>query len=157
MASARATVIVYCDASAHSVPIGPLTLGVDDADDLPDDVVIWGVFRWDDDGRWTLEPFSARRGGRTRQPHRKAAQWIAADGSPIALSGMDMERMADDLARAQRVAGAGDTEFGHRYQLRCPECDYEVRRSGTKLHAQLEALAAQRITAISLAGLNGRR
>lgn len=153
------SILVYCDATPHSTPIGPLIIGSDPQ--LPDDIVVLAEFTRDDmdatDG-WHAVPFSARRDGQFGDAHRMTEQLIAADGSVVGLWGMDLPRQTAEIARARAVAGRDDlTALGRRYQLRCPACGYEVRRNGDKLATQFEALAAQNIAAVSLAGLNGGR
>lgn len=118
-----ASVIVYCDAASHTrAPLGPVLLGPDaDARLRPSDAVVLGVFRRDADAdadRWTLLPYSARRGGR--------------------------------LSRTQyRAVEAGN--------LRCPECDDTVRVNADRFNADLDAVAARDVSAMSLVGLRELR
>jgi hypothetical protein len=151
-------VTVYCDAAEHSDPIGPQWPGRqwESGCGLPDDVVIVAEFGRHPDIGWTVEPFSARWGGRVRQPHKNTVQYLAADGSKVPLSGMDMSRQAADLERARNLAGTAELwSLGRRYNMLCPVCrHHEVRRSGDKMHSQLDSVVIQGFTGISLAFLN---
>jgi hypothetical protein len=150
--------LVYCDDAEHSDPVDPRRIRDADGDDLPDDVVMVAGFARRADVGWIVDPFSARWGGRVREPHRNTVQFIDAGGSKVALAGMDLSRQADAVARARALAGStGDDQWrmGLRYWMRCPVCHHhEVRRGGIKMHAQFDAVVAQGISAVSLAGLN---
>lgn len=134
-----AALVVYCDAESHSTPVGPLVVGPDAADELPDDVVVLGEFTRDDADGWQWLPMAA---------HRRAEQQLAADGSVVPLWGMDLARQTAALERA--------TPVGRRYELRCRECGLKAPwHSEAKLFSRLDSVVAQSISGISLAGLNG--
>lgn len=158
MTDDAARLLVYCDDAEHSDPVDPRRVRDADADDLADDVVIVAAFERRPDVGWIVDPFSSRWGGRVRNPHRNTVQYIDAAGSKIALSGMDLSRQADAVTRARALAGsAGDKQWrmSLRYWMQCPVCHHhEVRRGGDKMHAQFDAVAAQGVSAVSLAGLN---
>jgi hypothetical protein len=151
--------LVYCDEADHSRGrVDPRRVDEAGVDDLPDDVVIVAAFERRPDVGWIVDPFSARWGGRMRNPHRNTVQHIDAAGSKIALGGMDLHRQATAVTRARGLAGgAGDRPWrmGLRYWMMCPVCHHhEVRRGGDKMHAQFDAIAAQGLSAVSLEGLN---
>ena len=115
------------------------------ADPSHDGEVLVAVFiAWGEDG-WTAD-----RGG----------QLIGADGKPVKVregkpsahhrpGNLAMRHVADRLTAAGDLTGAYT-----RYELRCPACGARApRRRADSLHPVLNTLAAQRITAISLAGL----
>ncbi|HEX3284959.1 MAG TPA: hypothetical protein VHT50_09940 [Mycobacterium sp.] len=151
--------LVYCDDADHSQDrVDPRRVSDAGVDHLPDDVVIVAAFERRPDVGWIVDPFSARWGGRVRNPHRNTVQYIDASGSKIALAGMDLHRQTDAVTRARALAGsAGDQPWrmGLRYWMSCPVCHHhEVRRGGDKMHAQFDAVAAHGVSAVSLAGLN---
>lgn len=134
-----AVLVVYCDAESHSTPVGPLMVGPDAADRLPDDVVVLGEFTRDDAEGWQWFPMAA---------NRRSEQHLAADGSVVPLWGMDMGRQAAALEHA--------TPVGRRYDLRCRECGLKAPwHSEAKLFTRLSSVVVQGVSGISLAGLNG--
>lgn len=150
---------MYCDDAAHSPDrVDPRQVSDADGDDLPEDVVIVASFERRPDIGWIVDPFSARWGGRVRNPHRNTVQYIDAAGSKVALSGMDLERQADAVTRARALAGSAGKQLwrmGLRYWMMCPVCHHhEVRRGGDKMHAQFDDVVAHGVSAVSLALLN---
>ena len=153
--------LVYCDDPDHSRDrVDPRRVSDADADDLPDDVVIVAAFERRPDVGWIVEPFSARWGGRVRNPHRNTVQYIDAGGKVVPLWG-NLRQQADAVAAAHSRSGAGDGgewSMNRRYQMMCPVCRsdrrQEVRRSGDKMHNDFDFVVAQGYSAVSLAILN---
>lgn len=119
---------------------------------------------------WLPEPFETVGDphdpeGRIRTPRRLGGvEYLAADGTTV--RGWDggrgisdhtgSARLIAELDRARAVAGAGPDEmldFARRYELRCPLCGDNVRRSDAKLQKHFNLLWAQDITRISLRGI----
>lgn len=148
-------IALYC--AAHGTPVGDTLMA---GDRLPDDVVVLGEFGHTQGVGWHMVPFSARWGGRqARHPDPRAQQHIAPDGSVVRLWGHEADRQLAEVQRASELAGADRNPVpGLRWRLRCPEseCGVEVRRGRDRLNQQFDALAAHRVAAISLQGLQGR-
>lgn len=160
--------LVYCDDKAHTLyRVDPRQVRDADADDLPDDVVIIAGFTHDPDVGWIVDPFSARWGGRVRDPHRNTVQYINAAGKVVPLWG-NLRQQADAVTAAKSMAGAGDGEewsMGRRYQMMCPVClpgrgrdrrRQEVRRSDGRMSEDFNSVVKRGYSAVSLAFLNGQ-
>lgn len=131
------TIVVYCDAASHEPWVRVYTR--DYRGWMPE---MFDNFDPDDGSDRLGRPFKAKRDG--------GVTWHDADGDPVPLwdQGRNLHEAAERI-----VPALAATPTGRRLVIRCPFCGDGVRRTGDRFDGQMDALAAQGVTRISLSGL----